>query len=596
MEKERLLKIVENLTGKEVAAYRKPESANIVDCALLDNLLYVGNPLLGWNELNELLLICNKDTISSDFFFFFFLKDKDKDKDKDTKKLSLAEIEKGVDFFSKIAMLRFGNFIYAFEILCKKDLKTIKKILGRYAKDTDEIENELKDRPAPLHEITPIDSKDTHFLGYLSAGSLTIDLKIAQVLQDICEEYERKKAEKKFCEFASQYVRENKRQYLPDELEEVIKGVEKIISEYFNVIKKSIKDFKIFINESLLELTELHKRMIQSKHVGNVNTGIYLTWDYMDVYLATSMRRKWEFETISNFANKLFKDGRLQSLHLRYFDPTQSSEESRINKGLIEGLMLKRAKCTIYSIQDTDTIGKDSELASTLAQGKPVIAYVPEIKDIDEHARNLEKQPLEFFVRKMPLLYETLEKTQVRKDCIKWSQENSGSINIETEFEEFFNKFNDSIRDHLSGRVWKSIETFWLKDEDFKKDNKQYFWIFCNFMAIADKHFYDSRAKTLKKDHPLALQVNLITGVANGVLVVRQIEKCAELLYNIILNKADFKIEVDEKNDCICLKEDISECIYRSVTRNKRLTNSFWNFYLYTREEECHYVEKNTYQ
>ena len=50
--------------------------------------------------------------------------------------------------------------------------------------------------------------------------------------------------------------------------------------------------------------------------------------------------------------------------------------EDRIDKGLSEALMLKRAKCTLFLAQESDTLGKDSELASTLAQGKPVIAYV----------------------------------------------------------------------------------------------------------------------------------------------------------------------------------------------------------------------------
>ena len=39
--------------------------------------------------------------------------------------------------------------------------------------------------------------------------------------------------------------------------------------------------------------------------------------------------------------------------------------------------MLKRARCTLYLAQESDTLGEDSELASTLAQGKPVIAFVP---------------------------------------------------------------------------------------------------------------------------------------------------------------------------------------------------------------------------
>jgi len=47
-------------------------------------------------------------------------------------------------------------------------------------------------------------------------------------------------------------------------------------------------------------------------------------------------------------------------------------------QGLGGSAMLKRAQCTLYFAQESTRYGKDSELASTLAQGKPVIAYVPE--------------------------------------------------------------------------------------------------------------------------------------------------------------------------------------------------------------------------
>src|SRR4029078_1006660 len=70
-------------------------------------------------------------------------------------------------------------------------------------------------------------------------------------------------------------------------------------------------------------------------------------------------------------------ENHLKEIPLRWFDPTQSYDENIIDKGILEGLMLKRAKCTIYMAQESDTLGKDSELASTLAQGKPVIAYIP---------------------------------------------------------------------------------------------------------------------------------------------------------------------------------------------------------------------------
>jgi hypothetical protein len=69
----------------------------------------------------------------------------------------------------------------------------------------------------------------------------------------------------------------------------------------------------------------------------------------------------------------------LAGLNLRHIDPTQAFTKDRVDKGLVESLMLKRAKCMVYSVQDTDTLGKGSELAATLAQGKPVIAYVPAV-------------------------------------------------------------------------------------------------------------------------------------------------------------------------------------------------------------------------
>ena len=51
--------------------------------------------------------------------------------------------------------------------------------------------------------------------------------------------------------------------------------------------------------------------------------------------------------------------------------------------------MLKRAHCAIYMAGESDTLGKDSELAATLAQGKPVIVYVPELNDYEQFKREI---------------------------------------------------------------------------------------------------------------------------------------------------------------------------------------------------------------
>jgi len=93
---------------------------------------------------------------------------------------------------------------------------------------------------------------------------------------------------------------------------------------------------------------------------------------------------------------------------------------------------------------------------------------------------------------------------------------------------------------------------------------------------------YEKRAETLMESHPLGIQVNLDTGVANGVLVVRTVTDCAELIYRFLTQTVQFRIEMK----CLAnveyqlLRETVSNSIFRVMTGDAMLTNSFWNFYL----------------
>lgn len=98
------------------------------------------------------------------------------------------------------------------------------------------------------------------------------------------------------------------------------------------------------------------------------------------------MRSDTDFVEQHSFVKRVFSDSEVASLHLRYFDPTLSWVSSRITKGLVESLMLRRARGTIYTAGDRETLGKDSELAATLAQGKAVIVYAPEGEEFDARA------------------------------------------------------------------------------------------------------------------------------------------------------------------------------------------------------------------
>src|SRR6185437_9301889 len=151
------------------------------------------------------------------------------------------------------------------------------------------------------------------------------------------------------------------------------------------------------------QIDRIQDEIRESRRRGWLNTSHYLALDYMDVYVATSMRERWEFEDVHTISNEIFSQPVLRDLNLRYFDPTQSFLENRVDKGIVEALMLKRARCTIYMAQETDTFGKDSELATTLAQGKPVIVFVPEIK-VEEHATLALLRPIAYLQRRLPQL------------------------------------------------------------------------------------------------------------------------------------------------------------------------------------------------
>lgn len=120
-------------------------------------------------------------------------------------------------------------------------------------------------------------------------------------------------------------------------------------------------------------------RMEQTQQTGLRNLSRYLAADHMDVYVATSMRTRADYVSVSRFSKLLFAHEKIRPLKLRYFNPTQSWIDDRVAKGLVEALMLKRASVTIYLAQKADSFGKDSEASVALGQGKPVIVYVPKL-------------------------------------------------------------------------------------------------------------------------------------------------------------------------------------------------------------------------
>ncbi len=297
-----------------------------------------------------------------------------------------------------------------------------------------------------------------------------------------------------------------------------------------------------YVTESDLD----QQKVDNLRQIGEFNHHCYLDYDHMDVYVATSMRERCDFWNVNRFLRELFGRPEIKELKLRYFDPTQAYCRHRLDKSLSEALMLKRARCSIYMVGEDDTLGKDSELAATLAQGKPVIAYVPRLTDYDKFKSEIAE----------PLL----------KDCYA----GQNPVDVAMKFLRLYNR--ESPWEDKRVREWIDRTTQPSFDDVLKL-------VFDSANAL-----YEKRAKTLLKTHPLGLQVNLQTGVANGVLVARDVSQCAELLRGVLLNGLEFDLnEWTEENGAIHLREKKTGSVYRVVTKDAHLTNSFWNFYLKVR-------------
>lgn len=285
-------------------------------------------------------------------------------------------------------------------------------------------------------------------------------------------------------------------------------------------------------NDHFLERQRYRNEIIER---GRWNHSVYLTYDHLDVYVATSMRERHEYVFVNEFMTRIETNPHIKDLRLRFFDPTAAFCESRFDKGLAEALMLKRAACTVYLAQESDTLGKDSELASTLAQGKPVIAFVPEMSD----------KFWEYLCQTFKSMYDETQGQMLLRILRIYNPEAAWN--------------DEKVRQHLSGKQL-------TPDDELESLAK----------AAVGAH-YDKRAKVLKDVHPLGLQTNLSTGVANGVLVVRHVDTCAQLIKQIMLNKMEF--DVEDEGRYVYLREKISRCIFRVMTGDRLLTNSFWNFY-----------------
>lgn len=543
MKLEDFLGELEKLTGTAVKKLTDSESR------MISQILRNDDKFIDYTQFNELLLSANKNRVEAGFFKYFF------GSAKKPAHCKIKDIPSGVERFRKRAMLCYGNFIYAYRKLSKTTSdEELQDKLHSYYREPKKLLRALKERPQKLLDIEPIPRDDTYLTGYLSAGEIVAENKRADYLLKILT-----KSEISFEDIIQRINADYAQPERKRERNELLSLLNRFNNSTGPKQKPAYVRRRLAKDKLVLEKMKEKTTLIQEK--AERNTDVYLTWDHMDIYFATSMRKRWEFEDLFDFVARLMQEKELAELNIRYFDPTQSFDKNRIDKGLIESLMLKRAACTVYSVQDTDTLGKDSELAATLAQGKPVIAYVPEV-DVAKRTRQLINQRPVVLKERFNFCFSTYD---------GFVSEFANDMN-------FINKFNLELGGFEERVPWKSFCSSTGLAKFFAKNNAE-LNRFCTIISQAEKQIYDNRARTLLERHPLAIQVNIDTGVANGVLVVRNIKKCAKLLRQILTNQLEFQIKHDDETECWHLIEQQTGSIHRVVTDNPKLTNCFWNFY-----------------
>jgi len=358
-----------------------------------------------------------------------------------------------------------------------------------------------------------------------------------------------------------------------------------------------------------MDIEEIRKK-------GRQNTATYLSLNDIDVYIATSMRSPVNFTTTAKFVKDLFGQKEIKEMNLRYFNPTQSYSHDRIDKGLIECLMIKKAKVTIYNAQESDTFGKDSEAAVSLSERKDVVVYIARIfGDTKEFAVFYETVDE---IMQLPFNGQTDTYTNIISKLSKASKDQDNTYKDPNELKKILpnqSGKSDAIKYYICTSGYKLIEH--LDIEVIKLElqklgytsfpsSKPSSFIYQNTSLYTNLTVpYDSKGTTRLKDafennkdsyrlwalviliqlesralvfqdgHPLSFQTSPFDGVARGVIITRSVSATAEILKKLLLRSTSYEIKYSKY--AVLLRETISHSPVRVMTRESSLAVSFWS-------------------
>lgn len=535
------------LTGSAVTNVCLRPTAESSECRVCANC--VGRSLIErltppWTrgKLNQALVFGGQRTMSEAFHASFF-----------PARASNRELLAGISQFRAYAMLRFGGFRVAYEELSRMDTEgDIIDALSEFARPPAMLRRELRTHQHGQDQAEPraIALTERWYLGYISDRLLVNEFMMEEALRWRAAGSPQP---------PSHATDRHRRDPVA-----ATRYADRVQTLYDDLRPGQIRRWRARLDEKRAELEALDARRTEVIRAAERHSAAYLAASHIDVYIATSMRESWEFEAMGSVVPEIFGHRALAPYRLTYFDPTLSYYESRFDKSLLEGLMINRAKATIYMVQETDTLGKDSELASTLAYGKPVIAYVPTY-NAATLTKELERAPLRRTFSRMFMLLA------------------DGTLPVISTVAATGMRLATGFR-----------PTFVLdiaEEREFRARHRAELDTLYEAVALAEINSLNRRADSLIGSHPLALQLRHANGVACGVLVARTPAECARLLAQVVTN--DLKLQIDEEAVATVLREvsrPTSRAAFRVVTRDPVLTNAFWTYWRSGRDAGTHHV------
>lgn len=505
---------------------------------------------------------------------------------------NLDTFKERVKLFRCLSMLEYGNFRFAYKILkYGTDPVTkneVEKLLNKYFPKRHLSEDLIGKRSREyqgktgLSGLKEIATNQLFTLGYLANEKSGVVNDNRRKLSDLLE---KTLSVDKMGDFRDLLELAKKGNISEADLNTFVSksgvpGSESLLAPSFYVPRAHYRDIIASIKR---ECISVDSQIIEKSRLdGQINTTTYLGVKDLDIYFATSMREPLHFTTNHAFIQSLLNSEALKGWKIHYFDPTQSYLPDHIQKGLVESLMIKRAKVTIYNAQEEDTFGKDSEAAVALGQAKDVIVYVDRLFDniprfkllydpIDSAVRNVKLKDLlaefkkrefltkneesQLLVKEDPelpvhgkVLYDVVEKV-ARNGTSKILTELTDSNEIDSA------RINAELMHHGYDpyTTGKSIKDF-IIDEIPK---------------------LEKRALMFKEIHPLSFQISSRDGVARGVIVTRSVADTAYVLKGLLIGGLDYEIVDTEFNTLLLEKRTRSAM--RVVTKDQTLSTAFWS-------------------